>query len=959
MNTQDSIQVKGISVIHQNLQSIGNCVDEINQLLRQHTGCVVLCITEHWKSDSQLQNYGIENFCLVSSVCRSKDRHGGSAIYIRDDLEGVEITNLCQMSILGQCECSVVSCRMGGNQLVVLSVYRPTSGNTEVFKERLEEILLALNGAVSEEAAIIIAGDLNIELLEHNSDGQSLSSLLKSFNFTQTIFENTRITGNCRSCIDNIFINNNVGRFQACVLHTKISDHTAQKLTFYVDDCVNNSNVHLKRIFNEKNKVKFIRNLESIDWTFVYSVNPSDVNQQWNAFMKYFLMIFNHTFPLKKITESRRTIKKWKADDPVIVACKKKLDALYVVKMVDNRYNHAYNDVKRCYNKLLQENRYFHFQNELIGSDNKSKCVWNIVNKIKGKKLKTKELPIGGEAKTVANNFNHFLVDNISQLALNSQSNSFVAGINNNRSMFVKPTDNLEILSIAKTLKNKMSCGTDEIPTAIVKMCIQAVVDPVCYIINNSLLYGIFPDNLKTAQVIPVYKKGNRSEMGSYRPISLLPAFSKLFESVMCGRLVDYMRANNLFSGVQHGYLRGRSTITAVYQFIQEILTHLEKRNIAMGLFLDLSKAYDSLNHRILLQKLEGYGVRGVALHWFQSYLSDRTQAVSIFKEGDKVISDLLGLKTGVPQGSLMGPVLFIVYINDLSSAVAVGNMTVVNYADDTSILVGADTFGSAVQKAGMAMQRAGEYYRKSQLVLNSEKTKIVLFRTKQSTVTTPDEIIIDNTKYLMSSNTKFLGIYMDEFLTWDTHVEQVSSRLSSVCYSIRVLSRYVDLLILKIVYHSNFEALVRYGLVFYGSSRDIEQVFLMQKRVLRIMLGMKCTESCRGKFRENGLRTVTGLYIQECLLFLFKNRQYFSDNIAQSVYETRSLDYIYPKHRLTLTEKGAHYNCLKFHNALPHSLKETRNLIEFKNKVQKMILAIEPYNIDEFMNFDKRMFSN
>ena len=178
----------------------------------------------------------------------------------------------------------------------------------------------------------------------------------------------------------------------------------------------------------------------------------------------------------------------------------------------------------------------------------------------------------------------------------------------------------------------------------------------MAYIINNSIKFGIFPDKLKLAEIIPVYKKGDPGIISNYRPISLLSSFAKVIEKVMHARIKNFFIKNKLFSPEQHGFLEGRSTDTAVFQFLRKIIDSLEKKEIILGLFLDLSKAFDCLNYDLFILKLEKYGVRGPALAWVKSYLSNRYHRVVLEKDNTKHVSRAKKVVMGIPQGSIIGP---------------------------------------------------------------------------------------------------------------------------------------------------------------------------------------------------------------------------------------------------------------------------------------------------------------
>lgn len=298
---------------------------------------------------------------------------------------------------------------------------------------------------------------------------------------------------------------------------------------------------------------------------------------------------------------------------------------------------------------------------------------------------------------------------------------------------------------------------------------------------------------------------------------------------------------------------------------------------------------------------------------WFNSYLTGRQQKVVISNDNRRYVSRALPLKMGVPQGSIAGPLLFILYINDLPHIVNNKSSFVTNYADDSNLLITGPTYQEISRHTRSLLSSANEWFARNRLILNENKTSVVLFKTRQTRFEAPVNLAVNNTVLKIGASTKFLGIHIDEFLNWNCHIKFLCTKLNSVCYCIRILSRYTNLNTLKIVYFANFESLIRYGIIFWGSSSQLETVFLIQKKVLRIVLKLKFRETCRGHFKSQKLLTVVALYILECLVFMFKHSELFETCFYQHTYETRREQYKYPVHRLSLTEKGAHYCCIKF----------------------------------------------
>ena len=239
-------------------------------------------------------------------------------------------------------------------------------------------------------------------------------------------------------------------------------------------------------------------------------------------------------------------------------------------------------------------------------------------------------------------------------------------------------------VNIIDGLKTKSSCGHDGLSVKILKQIIYELSSPITLIINQSLNTGIFPDRLKIAKVIPVYKKDDAKMFENYRPISILPAISKILEKTIFNQLHDYFQDNKLYCKNQYGFRRNHSTEYAALELIDRVIVDMDKSEIPFSIFIDLSKAFDTLDHNILINKLQYYGIKDTALDLFQSYLSNRRQYVQIGNNK----SDTTAITTGVPQGSILGPQLFIIYINDIIKFSTLFHTII--YADDTT-LVGRD----------------------------------------------------------------------------------------------------------------------------------------------------------------------------------------------------------------------------------------------------------------------------
>ena len=279
---------------------------------------------------------------------------------------------------------------------------------------------------------------------------------------------------------------------------------------------------------------------------------------------------------------------------------------------------------------------------------------------------------------------------------------------------------------------------------------------------------GIFPDSLKIAKVTPVYKSGDNSSLSNYRPISVLPCFSKMLERIMYRRLYSYLQENKILCSKQFGFQTGHSTDHAIIQLVEQIYENFEENKYTLGVFIDLAKAFDTVDHKILLRKMEIYGIGGTTLKWFENYLTNRKQYIQI---SNIKKTDLKDVVCGVPQGSILGPLLFLIYVNDLQYASNL--LDPIMFADDTNLFYAEENIKTLFDIVNIELQKISQWFISNKLSLNVTKTKYSFFHKPSKKDNIPLVLLklsICNNEIKQSESIKFLDVFLDENITWKDH---------------------------------------------------------------------------------------------------------------------------------------------------------------------------------------------
>lgn len=613
-----------------------------------------------------------------------------------------------------------------------------------------------------------------------------------------------------------------------------------------------------------------------------------------------------------------------------VLELRRTLDALATVCEVekDEVSRKAYNLYKEKYREKLTEiNRNGNLQ-RIEKAENKTKEIWSIIKEGTGSKMKV-TLPTN-----TADEVNKFFANigkETSRSCVNTNQEPAELFEKTHKrpenSIYMRDITMDEIEQIVRRVKNKNTKDIYGISTKILKKIIPNISHPLSIILSRCMSEGYFPDQLKRSRVIPIYKSGDLEEMKNFRPISIQPTLAKILEHAIKDRMVSFFKKHNIWSKQQHGFLAGKSTTTALAEILQKIAKAMDEGKKCKLSSCDLSKAFDSIDHQLLLEKLKFYGIRGVTLDLVGSYLHNRYQQVQVGEEH----SNWELVTCGVPQGSIMGPILFLVYVNDLPANVK--QEDTVMFVDDASFLDVADNQQNLEEKNITTLEEAQHWFSTNKMKMNPEKTQTLCFSTKSSETT----------------HLKFLGFQLQSDLKFSYHIEELSANLSKCIFAIRRMMQMAGKEAAKVAYFGLFQSAISYGVLAWGDMTGKGRIFIKQKRALRIICNARNTDSCRPLFRQESILTLTSLFILSCVNYVHDHKDSLLQNNFNHAYNTRNANsLIIPHHKLKTTQLSVNYLAIKIYNRLPEDYKKLKTK-KLRNVLKKKLMQKAYYELDEY----------
>ena len=613
----------------------------------------------------------------------TKATKGGVLMYIKNGIDFVPRNDLEIEKDKKLESCFIEILNENHPSSIVGVVYRhPTMDQNEFISDYLNPLTQRLS---KENKSIYIAGDWNFNLLEFSKHEETL-------NFYETMMSNllapsitipTRITTRGGTLIDNIFTNSILPDKCSGNLAVSISDHLPSFLIIPMENKKSNSQnkIQYKRDTKNFSQDDFILDYLNIDWDSEMEIEKNDVNHSTEKFFSNMNNLIDKHMPLRKLSAKERKQKTHPWITPAIIAKINRKNKLYkkFIKSKKREDQLQFNQIKNEITSLTRKSKKEYYKNYFNTHNKNLKKIWNGIKEIINIKQKSSSSPsclkdddkILTDEKEIANHFNCYfsgIAENILQNRKYEGKHTYQEYLKNplSNSHVFFDCDPTEVECLITLLEINKGTGPFSIPVNVLQMLKKDISKPLSKIFNLSMRTGTHPDCLKLAMVIPIHKKGSKLEVGNYRPISLLSNINKLLVKIVHVRTYSFLEKYKCLYKYQFGFRKQHSTNHALIEITEKIRKALDSGKFACGIFVDLQKAFDTVNHEILLKKLDHYGLRGATNSWFESYLNNRKQVVSI----NGINSETRIMKHGVPQGSVLGPLLFLIYINDLHNAI-------------------------------------------------------------------------------------------------------------------------------------------------------------------------------------------------------------------------------------------------------------------------------------------------
>ena len=850
-------------------------------------------------------------------------------------------------------------------------------------KDYLEKFLLQWDQASNlkigkEPSEVHVVGDMNLDAhngrwLDPSYHLHSLSQMVQQScalgNFAQLVCVPTRfqfnsISGKTNfSCIDHVYVNYQSRCSEISVITFGNSDHDLIGYVRYAKDPPSPARTIRKRSYKNFNEKDFLNHLRQIDWSAVFYCQDVDVAVE--TFTRMFKFVLDEHAPWV-LYQIRKKFSPWVTEETIKLIKERnqaKLQASDLSKRgIDSSETwKKYKTLRNRVNNKLKYEELTYKQQKIKASLDSSADCWKTTKMFMNWSSNSgppSQLHIKGKlvtkASILASEMNRFFIDkvNLIRTAIQPLQNTF----SNCREIMREKKCKMEltyathkkVLKILKSLKSSKSLSIDELDSYCVKTSAEIIAPSLHHIVTLSLMQRKFPSSWKMSKVIPLHKKGSRLEKQNYRPVAILSPLSKVLEKIAYEQIYRYFTNNKIFDPHLHGFRGNRSTQTALITMYDRWVQAASVGQISGAILLDLSAAFDLVDHRLLIAKLKIYGADDECVQWIESYLTDRAQAVWI----DHVFSEYAACTVGVPQGSILGPLFFLVYFNDLPGSL---NNPADAYADDTTLTATGPSIEAIEESLNKDCMVVSNWMRANKLKINPDKTHILTLGTQNKLGKLERPLSVHMDKVLLKEDPtqteQLLGCHIQGNLRWQSQITTLKAKLSKRISGLKHLTYICGFSIRKMVAEGCFNSVLIYCLPLFGGleKHQVKELQILQNQAVRLVCRAPPRANRSLMFKKVGWLTVNQLIHYHSLIALFRVRQsktpeYLADILCR---DSRNYRIMIPRQNLTLTSSSFCVRSASYWNQLPSELRQQEKLGVFKRDLHRWIIENTPSFLD------------
>lgn len=849
-----------LNILYLNIRSLRNKMEELQDLIDTYDSEIhLIVLTETWLYPNEKKFYNIKTFNAVHD-CRDT-RGGGTSIFIKQGIDYIDVDT----TNVNLDDCNILSIYLPKQKLTLWSVYRPPKSSTNNFLEQIDLIM------ERHKNKCIILGDMNIDLLGETKAVTEYKNIIgmNAYQIQNTLTRNqaTRETELTATILDHVITN----KISSCKINLKnhmISDHKIMNISITND--------------LEKMKTKKITRIKLDEQKWKQSVQEKLLNETVSNFSE-----LTEIIKQTKIESSTTYTMKYREKNEWITSeymeKLKKRDKMYERwKKVQNEYTKdEFEKLKKEAEKLKRNLKKNYVNKKLEEAKGNSKKTWKILNELCGrenKRVKTvnKIVDIDGnvveDKYKIAQEYNiHFGSVGVNLAEKIKKNKKKFKEEETEKTTYLMPTDLKEVREAVNSLNNNSAPGEDNLSKQDIITLFECIGEKIVQFINYILTSGIFPEELKTAKITPIHKKGQSDDVNNYRPISMLNHFSKIVEKIIKTRLVNFIKKHYGFDSQQYGFQVHSNTLGATVDLLDYITSELDKNNYVVVVYIDLKKAFDTVDIEILLDKIWKMGFRGVCYRLLKTYSKGRKHFTRI----SNTVSETQKMKVGIAQGSVLGPLEYLIYVHNLKYVPIKSKYFM--YADDTVLVMSGSDVEELETIINCDLDLYFEWLCNNKLSVNVEKTVYMIIKQKNKKKIDL-EIYLNNKKLKEVSEYNYLGLKITKDMTWNNHIEGVIARISPMVGAIRKSAHLLNCEGQKLLYNSFIEPQLRYLLPCWGNAPDyiMNRLQRTQNKAVKTIYMLNYRTPTEQLYKDSTIMNIEQLKIfeQVKLIYKVKNRR-------------------------------------------------------------------------------------